>query len=60
MKARDFENWTVSRWRLEPRVRGLEFEDLSDGEQTPPLWKDLTLASIVAVLLWAIAAAVVA
>jgi hypothetical protein len=60
MKARDFENWTVNRWRLEPRVQGFEFEDLSNGEQTPPLWKDLTMASVVAVLLWAVAALVLA
>jgi hypothetical protein len=60
MNARDFENWTVKGWRLEPRVQGFEFEDLSGGEQTPPLWKDLTLASVVAVLLWALAAAVLA
>jgi hypothetical protein len=56
MKARDVENWTVNRWRLEPRMHGLEFEDLSDPEQAPPLWQDLTLASVVAVLLWALAA----
>lgn len=60
MNVRDFENWTVNRWRLEPRVQGFEFEDLSNGEQAPPLWKDLTLASVVAVLLWALAAAVLA
>lgn len=60
MNARDFENWTVNRWRLEPRVHGLEFEDLSNGESSTPLWKDLTLASVVAVLLWALAAALVA
>ena len=59
MSAHEFDNWTVNRWRLEPRIRGLEFEDLSNGESSTPLWKDLTLASVVAVLLWAVAAAVV-
>jgi hypothetical protein len=35
--------------------------DESQGiEQAPPLWKDLTLALIVAVLLWIAAAAVFA
>lgn len=58
MSAHEYDNWTVSRWRLEPRVGGLEFEDLSNGEQAPPLWKDLTLASVVAVVLWGIAAAI--
>jgi hypothetical protein len=56
MKAHESDNWTISRWRLEPRIRGLEFEDLASGEQAPPLWKDLTLASIAAVLLWTLAA----
>jgi hypothetical protein len=60
MNPREFENWTVNRWRLEPRVQGLEFEDLSNGEPATPLWKDLALASVVAVLLWALAAAVLA
>jgi hypothetical protein len=59
MSAHEYDKWTISRWRLQPRIRGLEFEDLSSGEQAPPLWKDLTLASIVAVLIWAVAAAVV-
>lgn len=61
MKTREFEDWTISRWRVHPQVRGLDFEDLSNvGEQSPPLWKDLTLASVIAVLLWAAAAAVLA
>ena len=58
MSAHEYDNGNVSRWRLDPRVRGLEFEDLSSGEPAPPLWKDLTLASFVAVLLWGIAAAI--
>ena len=56
--TREYDDWTVSRWRIEPRVRGLEFDDPTVVEQSPPLWKDLTLASVVAVLLWAAAAAV--
>ncbi len=59
MSAHEYDKWTISRWRLQPRIQGLEFEDLSSGDQAPPLWKDLTLASIVAVLIWAVAAAVV-
>ena len=57
MKTREFDDVTISRWRLEPRVRGLEFDELNMADQTPPLWKDLTLASIVAALLWLAAAA---
>jgi hypothetical protein len=60
MKARDFEDWTISRWRVEPRVRNLEFDDLSSGEPAPPLWKDLAMASVAAVLLWVLAAALMA
>jgi hypothetical protein len=45
------EDWTIERWKTEPRVIGLEF---SDGvpDPAPPLWKDLTVASAVAILLW--------
>ena len=44
------DDWTIERWKTEPRLVGLEFNDVA--EQAPPLWKDLTLASAVAVLLW--------
>jgi hypothetical protein len=47
------DDWTIERWKTEPRLMGLEFSEAM--EQAPPLWKDLTLASAVAVLLWAIA-----
>ena len=59
-KTRDLDNWTISRWRVEPRVRVVDeaFDDLAGLDDAPPLWKDLALASIVAVLLWAAAAAV--
>lgn len=46
----DADDWTIERWKTEPRLIGLEFSDAM--EQAPPLWKDLTLASAVAVLLW--------
>jgi hypothetical protein len=51
------DEWTIERWRTEPRLVGLEFDDASI-EKAPPLWKDLTLASALAVLLWAAAALV--
>jgi hypothetical protein len=45
------DDWTIERWRTEPRLKGLAFEDpLPDPVQ--PLWKDLTVASAVALLLW--------
>ena len=52
------DDWTVDSWRLEPRYV-LEFDDLPLVEKAPPLWKDLTLAAIFAVvLLLAVVAAV--
>jgi hypothetical protein len=55
---RKTDDWTIERWKTEPRLVGLQFSDTT-VEQAPPLWKDLTLASVLAVLLWAAAALVV-
>ena len=54
---RKTDDWTIERWKTEPRLVGLEFSDTSI-EKAPPLWKDLTLASALAVLLWGAAAVV--
>ena len=51
------DDWTIERWRTEPRLVGLEFSD-AIRESAPPLWKDLTFASLIALLL--VAAAVLA
>jgi hypothetical protein len=52
------DDWTIKRWRTEPRLIGLEFSD-SIGDASPPLWKDLIVAAVVlAVALLAIAAVV--
>ena len=59
MTKQNAEDWTIERWKTEPRLVGLEFRDAS-VEQAPPLWKDLTLASALAVLLWGAAAVVFA
>jgi hypothetical protein len=48
---RKADDWTIERWRTEPRLVRLEFSD-AIVEKAPPLWKDLTLASAVAILLW--------
>lgn len=45
---------TIERWKTQPRLTALEYFDRI--EPAPPLWKDLTLASIVAALLWGAAA----
>lgn len=52
---RKADEWTIERWKTEPRLGGLEFLDAS-VDPAPPLWKDLTLASVIAVVLWAAAA----
>ena len=57
MTKRNADDWTIERWRTEPRLVGLEFRDVS-VDQAPPLWKDLTLASALAILLWSAAAVV--
>jgi len=57
VSERDAENWTIERWKTEPRLVGLEYRDVS-ADQAPPLWKDLTLASALAILLWSAAAVV--
>ena len=55
---RNADDWTIERWRTEPRLVGLEFSDATTVEKAPPLWKDLMLASVVAVLFVAAAVAV--
>jgi hypothetical protein len=55
---RKADDWTIERWKTEPpKLTGLEFSD-GGVEQAPPLWKDLTVASALAILLWAAAAVV--
>ena len=54
---RKADEWTIERWKTEPRLIGLEVSDPSVDE-APPLWKDLTVASVIAVLLWGAAAIV--
>lgn len=57
MDARKDDEWTIQRWRVEPRWRALgDLDEPQLVEPAPPLWKDLTVASIAAVLLWGAAA----
>jgi len=51
------DEWTIARWRLQPPAVQLDESPLA--EQAPPLWKDLMLASVVALLLCVIAALLV-
>ena len=59
MRSRHYDDWTIESWRLEPRLRAFE-ADMDEPGQNPPLWKDLTLASVVAALLWGAAAMIFA
>jgi hypothetical protein len=54
---RKADDWTIERWRIEPRLVPLEICD-APVESATPLWKDLTLASALAVLLLGAAAVV--
>ena len=60
MNSQNYDDRTIERWRLEPRLSGLELEDSQTAEQAPPLWKDLALASVIALVLWLAAAAMFA
>jgi hypothetical protein len=55
--SRKADDWTIERWRTEPRWGRLEFDDTL-LDPVPPLWRDLAVASIIAIVLW-LAAAVV-
>lgn len=55
------DEWTVTRWR-EPNVAKVSLDffesdaDDAEGDGRTPLWKDLTIASGLALALWAVAA----
>ncbi len=52
MSLPNYDEWTIDRWRLEPRIKLLEIDVPPDPEITPAFWKDLTTAALVAVALW--------
>jgi hypothetical protein len=58
LHAQSYDDVTIDRWRVEPRLHGLELDDPKDQEQAPPLWADLVMASGVALVLLMAAAAV--
>ena len=53
MSIRNSDDWTIDRWRPERRFDALEIDDPPDLDYAPTLWKDVTLALVVAVVLWA-------
>jgi hypothetical protein len=55
--TRKADDSTIERWKTESRLVLPEYSEVSVDDATP-LWKDLTLASALAVLLWAAAAVV--
>jgi hypothetical protein len=58
VSTRNSDDWTIDHWRLEPRFNVFELDDPPDLDQAPTLWKDLMMASVVALVLWLTAAAV--
>ena len=59
VRTRSSDDWTIDRWRLEPRFPSLQLDEPAATDQSPSLWKDLALASVAAALLWAAAAMVI-
>ena len=55
MTTRNYDDWTTDRWKVEPKLPWLDIDDATT-DQAPPLWKDLALASVVALAFWVIAA----
>jgi hypothetical protein len=53
-----YDDWTIDRWKLEPRLNGLQIDDPPETDMAPSLWKDLTLALAIAAALWMTAAIV--
>jgi hypothetical protein len=63
MTVRNQDDWVVERWRVDPRWTALELDEppvVDPADAPPALWKDLTMASITAALLWVVAVALVA
>ena len=56
MRTREYDEWTIDRWRVEPRWRVLDFDDAPASDVAPPLWKDLAVAAVLALVLWVVAA----
>ncbi len=59
MNTHHYDDAALDRWRSDPAWRALQFEESNDSEQAPPLWKDVTLAAVMALGLWIAAAAVI-
>jgi len=55
VKTRNYDEWTIERWRLEPRY-ALQLDESLGVDKAPPLWKDVTLALVVAFVVWLAAA----
>ena len=51
-----YDKWTIDRWRLEPRLHGLEIDDPPESDTAPVFWKDVSVALAVAAVLWIAAA----
>ena len=54
----NYDDWIIDRWRVEPQLKGIRLPVEETDDSSPPLWKDVTLASVGAVLLWGAVAAI--
>ena len=57
MSTRNYDEGIIERWRVEPPWGPFELDESSPVEEAPPLWKDLALASVAALVLWIVTAA---
>jgi hypothetical protein len=58
MHIHEHDEWTVKRFRVEPRISQVDFEDALSKDGNPPLWTDLAIACALAGLLWLAAAGI--
>ena len=56
MRTREYDEWTIDRWRVEPRWRVLDVDEAPASDAAPPLWKDLAVEAGLAIVLWIAAA----
>ncbi len=59
MRVRTYDEGVIERWRIEPKWGPLEFDEGAPSETAPPLWIDLTVASIAALVFWIVAAVLI-
>jgi hypothetical protein len=56
VRTSNYDEWTIDRWRVEPRWHVQDLDETPATDVVPPLWKDLAVSSAVALALWLVAA----